>query len=156
MDISLSKEICMYINDEDKEKRIAAIKAMGKNGDIRYIGYVERSLEDDQWEVRAAAAKTLGSIQDPSSLDKLIRILSDREWWVRYNAANSIMSMKDGIRILKEILSGHDKFAKDSIIAAMENVGVFQEIWMYEYSRDKDKRELFNLLSGHLKREESR
>jgi HEAT repeat protein len=142
--------IATKINNADKEKRIAAIKAIGQNGDTRYLNQIVDMLNDTEWEVRAAAAKSLGRLQDEKALEPLVRALSDSVWWVRYNAANSIIKIRKGINMLQTILSGEDKFAKDSIVAALEDSGFMQEIFEAEGFLSEDKRKLADLLRNYM------
>jgi HEAT repeat protein len=148
--LKLNDIIFNYIYNVDKEKRIAAIKAIGQNGDIRYLNKIVDMLSDSEWEVRAAAAKSLGRLQDERSLGPLVRALSDSVWWVRYNAANSIIKIRKGISMLQGILSGEDKFAKDSILSALEDSGFMQEIFQDEGSLSEDKRNLADILRNYI------
>ncbi|MCM8709820.1 HEAT repeat domain-containing protein [Clostridium sp. SYSU_GA19001] len=155
MDIELNNIILKYIDDNDKERRIAAIKAIGKNGDIRYIDEIIKMLYDKEWEVRAAAAKSLGRFEDERALYPLIKVLSDSVWWVRYNAANSLIKIKNGIDELEIILSGEDRFAKDIIISALEDSGVIQDIYLYEQSKDESRKRLSELIKKYIESKET-
>lgn len=150
MDTELNEHIKDFIEDGDKEKRIAAIKSIGQNSDIRYLDKVIKRLSDEEWEVRSAAAKSLGRLGDNRALEELKKALSDSSWWVRYNAASSILELPKGLDYLHSVMKGEDKFAKDIIIAAMEDVGVLQEILMHENSSAEEKRELAVLLKQYI------
>ncbi|WP_066068025.1 HEAT repeat domain-containing protein [Alkalithermobacter thermoalcaliphilus] len=117
----LSDEIAIFLCDENKEKKIAALKALGNMGDNRYVIQIIEFLKDESWEVRAIAAKVLGQLQDSKALIPLVEALSDKQWYVRYNAANSLISIEGGIDLVYDVLEGEDKFAKDIVIAALEN-----------------------------------
>jgi hypothetical protein len=150
MDTELNEHIKDFIEDEDKEKRIAAIKSIGQNSDVRYLDKVIKRLSDEEWEVRSAAAKSLGRIGDNRALEELKKALSDSSWWVRYNAASSILELPKGLDYLHSVMKGEDKFAKDIIIAAMEDAGVLQEILLHENSSAEEKRELAVLLKQYI------
>ncbi|WP_238886308.1 HEAT repeat domain-containing protein [Clostridium sp. YIM B02551] len=152
---TLNENIARFINNENKEKRIAAIKAIGKTGDTRFMDQILNKLKDRNWEVRSAAAKALGAMRDERALDALINALSDSEWWVRYNSANSIISIKAGINKLRDIFMSDDEFAKDSIVSALEGSGLTQDIFVFQYSREPNKKELYDLFSDYLSMKES-
>lgn len=152
MDIALNEDIYKFVDDENKNRSIAVIKALGQSVDVRYINKIIEKLRDKEWEVRAAAAKSLGRFENDKSLDSLIEALSDTEWWVRYNAANAIIKIRNGINRLENILLSKDDFAKDSIISAMEDSGVIQDVFLYEHLIDEDKRDILNMLKEYISR----
>lgn len=119
-DTILADEIALFLANENKEKKIAAMKALGNMGDIRYVEPIIALLSDEAWEVRAIAAKVLGQLQSNEALIPLVKALSDKEWYVRYNAANSLIAIEGGIEMVYDILDGEDRFAKDIIVAVLE------------------------------------
>lgn len=150
MDIDLNYQIAKYIDDEDKNRRIAAIKAIGQNGDVRFLDKLIHKLKDEEWEVRSAASKSLGRLGDSKALPKLVESLSDSQWWVRYNSARSIFQIPRGIEIIETVIKGEDKFAKDILIASLEDSGVINDIYLYENSQDEKKRDLANLVRKYV------
>lgn len=150
VDSKISEEIARFIEDEDKNRKIAAIKSIGQIGDIRFIEEIISALQDDSWEVRAIAAKSLGNLQDSRCLPYLKESLKDREWWVRYNSAWSIIRIPRGVEVIEEVLRGEDKFAKDILISAIENSGIINEIYTYESSIDLEKRKIYKLVSEYI------
>lgn len=140
MDVYIGEEISKYLFDENKEKRIAAVKALGNMADSRYVEDIITLLNDKEWEVRAGAAKVLGRFGDDRAIYPLVKALTDRQWYVRFNAAVSILSFDEGIDMIPSIFEVQDKFAKDIIISAIENLGLMKEINLYESSDDENKR----------------
>ncbi|SHH14264.1 HEAT repeat [Thermosyntropha lipolytica DSM 11003] len=139
-DTMLADEIALFLTSENKEKKIAAMKALGNMGDNRYVEAIISLLEDEDWEVRAIAAKVLGQMQSEKALVPLAVALSDREWYVRYNAANSLISIEGGMDIVYDILDGQDKFAKDIIIAVLETSYGWDKVLEYDKFADRNPR----------------
>lgn len=128
----LADEIAIFLADENKEKKIAALKALGNMGDNRYVIQIIELLKDESWEVRAIAAKVLGQLQDNRALIPLFEALSDREWYVRYNAANSLISIEGGIELVYDVLEGEDRFAKDIVISVLETSYGWDKVLEYD------------------------
>ncbi|MGB9813311.1 MAG: HEAT repeat domain-containing protein [Thermovenabulum sp.] len=126
--IDLSEEISRFLNSKSFLRRIAAIKAIGQMGALKYIDDIIKALFDDDWQIRAVAAKALGELKDPKALPFLKKALSDGEWWVRYNSAGAIFKIGNYQSILAEVLDGEDKFAKDIILYYIVVSGKLQEI----------------------------
>ncbi|MCX7694217.1 MAG: HEAT repeat domain-containing protein [Caloramator sp.] len=130
--ILLADEIAIFLADENKEKKIAALKALGNMGDNRYVAQIIELLKDESWEVRAITAKVLGQIQDNRALIPLVKALSDREWYVRYNAANSLISIEGGIQLVYDVLEGEDRFAKDIVVSVLETSYGWDKVLEYD------------------------
>jgi len=139
--LSLSHEISKYLFSEDKEVRIASVKAIGSIGDETHLDTMISLLEDTEWEVRAVTARALGNFTNDKILIPLAEALSDSEWYVRFNAATSILNHRDGMNVVSYVFQGEDKFAKDTIISAIENSSnnIFH---LYETSTDPEKKAL--------------
>lgn len=151
MDVYIGEEISKYIFDENKEKRIAAIKALGNMAYSRYVEDIIMLLNDKEWEVRAVAAKVLGRFGDDRAIYPLVKALTDRQWYVRFNAAVSILSFDEGIDMISSIFEVNDKFAKDIIISAIENLGLMKKIDLYENSDDENKRKTAKYIKEYVK-----
>lgn len=137
----LSHEISKYLFSEDKELKIAAIKAIGSIGDEEYLDSIISLLDDKEWEVRAVSARALGNFTNNKILLPLVKALSDSQWYVRFNAATSILNHSEGIDVVSHVFQGEDRFAKDIIISAIENSSK-NIIYLYENSNDPEKKEL--------------
>ena len=137
-DISLSQDISKYLFSKNKELRIAAVKAIGNIVDETYLDDIIKLLEDIEWEVRAVTANALGNFAHDKILSPLAKALSDPQWYVRFNAAKSILSHSKGMTVVSHVFKEEDKFAKDIIIAAIENSSNNQ-LYLYENSNDPDK-----------------
>lgn len=150
--ISLSNEISKYLSSENKEKRIASVKALASVKDERYLDCMIKLLEDKEWEVRAVVAKALGNFKNPKILVSLTKSLSDKEWYVRYNAATSILNNEAGLDILSHVFEGDDNFAKDIIISAIENSSYAKKLYSYENSENEYKQKLVIQVKNYIKK----
>jgi hypothetical protein len=149
MNTNLNDKIAVFIKDDNKDRRIAAIKAIGQSGDIRFLETLIKCLKDEEWEVRAVAAKALGRFGSKKPVPHLVKALSDREWWVRYNSALSIIKLPGGINVAEDVLSGSDRFAKDILISAIEGSGVMVNAEEYLESTGSEKGRLEELLKKY-------
>lgn len=109
-----------YIRSEDKNLRIACIRALSELGDKLNESYLSDTLFDKAWEVRAAAAKGLEKIGTSKSFSALEKAASDNEWWVRHNAASTLVLIPGGRKYADKILNGPDAYARDAIKYAVE------------------------------------
>lgn len=114
------------------ELRATGIRVVGKLGGEEELPLVIRALEDDAWFVRAAAARSLewmlGSrfieLSDKGlqveSTTLLGKCLGDSSWWVRANAARALArSGREGVAVLFTAAEAHDRYARDSALAAL-------------------------------------
>ena len=154
LDLSFNDSIAALINDDNLEKRLAAIKAIGQTIDFRYIDQIIACLKDANWQVRAVAAKILGRFGDGCALPALTEALQDREWWVRFNSAEAVFKIPGGIKALETVFSGNDNFAKDILVSTMENCGVFSQLYLYEHSTDLDKRNMAKMVMNYINKTE--
>ncbi|MFC5532620.1 HEAT repeat domain-containing protein [Cohnella yongneupensis] len=108
-----------YLSSNNKNLRIACIRAISELEDTANESYVADMLEDAEWEVRAAAAKSLEKIGTENSCASLGKAVQDKEWWVRQNAASALITIPGGIEIANRIIDGDDKFARDALLGVM-------------------------------------
>lgn len=146
--LSLSSEISKYLSSEDKELRIASVKAIGSINDDTYLDTIISLLKDVEWEVRAVTARTLGNFSSEKILMPLVKALSDLQWYVRFNAATSIINHRGGLKVLSNVFEGEDRFAKDIIISAIENSSN-NSLYLYEISNDEEKKALVNKIKQY-------
>lgn len=149
-DYSLTEEISYFLDDENKEKRIAAIKSIGEIGDAEYIGKIIPLLEDKDWEVRAVASKSLGMFGEKIVIAPLMKALSDSQWFVRYNAANSILDVDNDFTYLLDIFQGEDRFAKDIMLSTIENRGKMEVINSFKYSEVPQREKIYMLINDYI------
>ncbi|GFZ32607.1 hypothetical protein CSC2_31330 [Clostridium zeae] len=140
LEYTLIEPIARYLDSSSKERKISAIKALGNMKDTRYIDKISNLLNDESWEVRALAAKTLGRYSDTNIISKLIDKLSDRQWFVRYNSAVSILKLDESLKYVHKVFEGQDRFAKDIIISAMEDMDLMSRIFDDENHKYHDEK----------------
>ena len=154
MDFAMNDIIASFIKESNLTRKIASIKVIGQTYDIRYIDDLIECMKDKSWQVRAVTANSLGKLESNSALPILIGALNDREWWVRRNSAEAIFMIPNGIKEIETVFLAQDSFAKDSLLSAMENSGVFSDLFLYEYSTDITKRHLAKLVKDYINKVE--
>lgn len=116
----LSEYYVKYLSSDNKNLRIACIRALSELENPAYEQEVIGMLADPDWEVRAAAAKSLEKIGTSHSFEALGETISDSEWWVRHNAASSLVSIPGGKEFAYKMIDSKDRFAREAVIASME------------------------------------
>lgn len=150
-DTRLLDEIHKFIDDNNNEKRIAAVRAFGNIGDNRYIEDIIKHLKSDSWELRATTAKVLGQLNDKTALKPLIEALKDSNYYVRRNAANSIISLEGGLEEAKQVISSDDRYAADILIEAIEKN--YSWLDLIEYDKKNGEPKITDLISKHVEQE---
>lgn len=124
---NIEETLVSYLKSDNTELRISSIKFLGAMKESKYINQIAHCLKDENWEVRAIAAKTLGNFNEDTG-SYLIKALTDKVWTVRYNAAYSLINSKEYEKYISMILNDEDRFAKDIIIAVLDNTKKTKEI----------------------------
>lgn len=150
-DTRLLDEIHKFIDDNNNEKRIAAVRAFGNIGDNRYIEDIIKHLKSDSWELRATTAKVLGQLNDKTALKPLIEALKDSNYYVRRNAANSIISLEGGLEEAKQVILSDDRYAADILIEAIEKN--YSWLDLIEYDKKNGEPKITDLISKHVEQE---
>lgn len=111
-------QIMDLAKSEDKEIRIAAVRALAVTKNKSVLFELIDALEDEEWEVRAAAAKGIREIPDQQAYAPLLHAMSDTAWWVRQNAALTALSLPNPELFIKEAFQSGDNYAIDSLTYA--------------------------------------
>ncbi|MBN1383578.1 MAG: HEAT repeat domain-containing protein [Elusimicrobia bacterium] len=90
---SVPEIINKTVQDENKEVRVAAYKALGTIADSSGMQCLIDGLKDSLWEVRAQSARGLGLIGLPEAVGPLNEAMNDRKWWVRRNAGEALTKL---------------------------------------------------------------
>jgi len=101
----------MVRNDDDPLVRSAAVRALGKAGDLTYLPDVVAALEDDEPSVRWDAAVALDSLVGPEAVDPLRRhAVEDEALDVRASAARALRHYPtpEVVAMLKRCLRDRD------------------------------------------------
>lgn len=112
-----------YLKNDDKNIRIACIRALSVLGNSDNEDHLINMLEDKDWEVRAASAKSLEKVGTSKSFTALGKTTGDSEWWVRHNAASTLVLLPGGKKYASKIINGNDKYAREAIVSVIELEG---------------------------------
>jgi len=109
-----------HLKSDDKNLKIASIRALCKLTVQNDEQYIIPLLEDQEWEVRAAAAKNLEKLGTSNSFTALEKTTGDSVWWVRHHAANTLIQIPGGKEYASKIINGNDPFARDALVSVIE------------------------------------
>lgn len=109
-----------YLKSDDKNLRIACIRALCELKNLPNEEYLINMLNDKAWEVRAASAKSLEKIGTSNSFPALEKAAGDSEWWVRHNAASTLVLLPGGKEYASKIINGKDNYAREAIVSVIE------------------------------------
>lgn len=119
--LALSDELIPFFNEDNtKEIRVAAIRAMTVTEDPVFIPQLIEALKDPSWDIRAVAAKGLDGMTNEQTLQPLINAICDSEWWVRQNAALALLSYPDTETVISQVIETKDHYAYESLSYAAE------------------------------------
>lgn len=76
--------------DEDRDVRRNAAKALGWIGGKRAVEHLTQALNDESHYVRGSAAESLEFIGDMRAVEHLIEALNDKNVFVRMSAAKAL------------------------------------------------------------------
>lgn len=103
-----------YLESENSEVRIRALKSLIKVGYLTDVEKIRPSLHAELWQERMMAAKLIKLLRDKQFIDDLLILLTDENWWVRTTAAESISAQQNGVEMLEDVVHTHvDRFARD-------------------------------------------
>ncbi len=127
--------LLMKLKDEsNKEVRISIIKYFENNYyDQAYDKLIEL-LSCNCWEERAVSAKSLSKYYSFEVENSLKKSLKDKNWYVRLNSASSILENNCTEEIIKEVLNGKDKYAKEILLYVLQkkNKNLYNKILNYK------------------------
>ncbi|KMT22218.1 HEAT repeat domain-containing protein [Clostridium cylindrosporum] len=127
-----------------KEVIMRIIKYFEVVKDIDSEPLIISMLDNPNWEVRVVASKAMLKYDVTKAEDKLRRLVSDNNYYVRYNTAMTLISKGRDYKLVQDIISGDDKFAKDIMFYAMFTKNFID---YDEYIAYKSHEENINLLS---------
>lgn len=92
-----------YLDSENKNCRIFAIKGLSNIPSPKTIEILENKLTDKEPDIRLETVKSLEKLYAVTSIDKLATVLRDPDWNVRLQAAMTLKGFgSQGLRILSE------------------------------------------------------
>ncbi|WP_025027824.1 HEAT repeat domain-containing protein [Caldalkalibacillus mannanilyticus] len=102
------------IKSDDREIRLAILKAMTHFSYIPNFQQYLYFVESDYWEERMLMARLFVQVNRSEAEPFLRQLIQDPSWWVRSQAARSLISLKNGSKLLESIISySEDRYAID-------------------------------------------
>ncbi len=111
----LANLIITFLDAENLNLRITAIRALGK---LKYVPAEERLvviLQESNWELVCAIVEALAKINSAKTYDIIFPFVFHEEWWVRYRTAEVLVSHTDNKKLLNDIMLSGDKFALEMV-----------------------------------------
>lgn len=110
--------LALLRSTEELEVRIACFRYFGRYPDerVRPLLYeVGREADAPQWELCAVCMTVLSAYPEGETVEILKRGLRSRNWYVRYNAALSLQELKVDAALVRDVLEGDDRYAKEML-----------------------------------------
>lgn len=110
--------LALLRSTEELEVRIACLRYFGKYPDerVRPLLYqIGRECDDARWELYAVCMTVLSAYPEGETVEILKRGLRSRNWYVRYNAALSLRELKVDAALVRDVLEGDDRYAKEML-----------------------------------------
>jgi HEAT repeat protein len=114
-----------HLSSTNVEVRSKALKVLGRAENIRLVRDLPKLvlplLRDPVWFVRLQAIRSIRALKDESAAPSIGNLILDENWQVRNEAAQALTVLGDhALDIFIGILTGSDRYAKDSICEEME------------------------------------
>lgn len=117
-----------YLSSDDAEVRSKALKVLGRAENIvmaaGLLRLISPLLQDPVWFVRLQAVRTARVLQCTEATGPLGRLIFDQNWQVRNEAAQALIMLGEcSLDTILEVLTGEDRYAKDSVCEELEDTG---------------------------------
>ncbi len=118
-----------------RRMKVAAVHAMGRSCEPRWLPLILRELASEEAEVRYEAANALGSLGDESVVSQLIPLLSDADDEVRdaVIAALGEIGGREARNALTELARGGSPAAKEAALAALSRIDFEEDPLSFRY-----------------------
>jgi HEAT repeat protein len=122
-----------YLSNPDAEVRSKALKVLGRLENNRFApnlpALIIPLLDDPVWFVRLQAIRSAGALKCTEAAGPTARLIYDRNWQVRNEAARAvILQGQRSLDVMLEVLSGTDRYAKDSVCEEIEKTGLSAQL----------------------------
>jgi hypothetical protein len=114
-----------HLSSANVEVRSKALKVLGRTENIRLVDNLPELvlplLRDPVWFVRLQAIRSIRALKYEAATPLIGKLIFDENWQVRNEAAQALTVFGErSLDIFLEILTGSDRYAKDSICEEME------------------------------------
>ena len=114
-----------HLSSSNVEVRSKALKVLGRAENVRMVHNLPELvlplLEDPVWFVRLQAIRSIGALGDEGAMAPIGKLIFDENWQVRNEAAQALTVFGErSLDLFLEVLTGTDRFAKDSICEEIE------------------------------------
>ena len=118
-----------------RRMKVAAVHAMGRSCEPRWLPLLVRELANEEAEVRYEAAAALGSLGDEGAVPHLIRALSDGDEEVREAAIAALGEIGglDARKALAELAREGSPSVKEAALAALAEIEFEEDPLSYKY-----------------------
>jgi HEAT repeat protein len=101
------------------------VRALGATGDFAAVRLLIASARDREWFVRLRALAAIAQLRCAAALETVILATSDENFAVRRQAAVTLASLgTHPDQVLRELMRGGDRFARDSYLSNLARSGV--------------------------------
>jgi HEAT repeat protein len=118
-----------------RRMKVAAVHAMGRSCEPRWLPLLVRELANDEAEVRYEAATALGSLGDESAVPHLVRALSDSDQEVREAAIAALGEIGglDARNALGDLVREGPAAVKEAALAALAEIDFEADPLSFKY-----------------------
>jgi len=114
-----------HLSSMNAEVRSKALKVVGRAENVRAVHNLPELvlplLQDPVWFVRLQAIRSIRALGYEASAPSVEKLILDENWQVRNEAAQALIVLgESSLDILLNILTGADRYAKDSICEEIE------------------------------------
>ena len=114
-----------YLSSMNAEVRSKALKVVGQANNVRAVHNLPELvlplLQDPVWFVRLQAIRSIRALGYDAGVPSIGKLIFDENWQVRNEAAQALIVLGErSLDIFLDILTGADRYAKDSICEEIE------------------------------------
>ncbi|MCK9420118.1 MAG: HEAT repeat domain-containing protein [Nitrospirae bacterium] len=133
-----------HLSSKNAEVRSKALKVLGRDETVRVIKnlleLVLPLLQDPVWFVRLQAIRSIRALGPEAAAPSIGKLIFDENWQVRNEAAQALTVLGEGsLDIFLDILTGTDRYAKDSICEEIEKTNFSYRLIKNLRARDRGR-----------------
>lgn len=113
------------LSSMDSEVRSKALKVLGRAENVRAVHNLRELilplLQDPVWYVRLQAIRSIRALGYEEAAASIGKLIFDQNWQVRNEAAQALIMLGErSLGIFLDVLTGADRYAKDSVCEEIE------------------------------------